>query len=119
MPILRAAPRDRSSPRPRTKGPQSFIRTVTVRPFLGFSTLTIDPSGSVLDAAVIRLGSKRSPLVVGRPANSVPYHEALTKWARGLGGGAGAYVIGDGGSATGVTCVVVHPGMINNTTILQ
>jgi len=115
MPIFCAAPLERSRLRPRTYGPQSLIRTVTDRPFRGFSTLTKDPSGNVLEAAVIRFGSKRSPLAVVRPANSAPYQEAFTTFAGrlvgwgGVGWGGGTVVSARGGGVTRVA----HPGMAN------
>ena len=51
-PICCAAPCDRSSERPRTKGPRSLIRTTTDLPVSGLVTLTCEPSGRVLEAAV-------------------------------------------------------------------
>jgi hypothetical protein len=51
-PICLAAPCDKSSDRPLTKGPRSLIRTTTDLPVSGFVTLTCEPSGSVFDAAV-------------------------------------------------------------------
>ena len=51
-PICRAAPCDRSSERPRTNGPRSLIRTTTDLPVSGLVTLTCEPNGKVLDAAV-------------------------------------------------------------------
>jgi hypothetical protein len=118
MPIFRAAPRDKSILRPPTYGPRSVIRTSTDFPLLGFVTRTIEPSGSVLEAAVIRFGSKRSPFEVRWPANSDPYHEAVTTplslglrttGAAGRAGGTGATAIG--GGFTGIA--VLHPASIN------
>jgi len=77
-PICSAAPCDRSSERPRTNGPRSLIRTTTDLPVSGFLTLTCEPSGSILDAAVIPSGLKLSPLLVRRPAKPGPYHEATS-----------------------------------------
>ena len=48
-------------------------------PFCGFVTLTTEPIGNALDAAVRALGLNISPLVVLRPAKPGPYHEAFTR----------------------------------------
>ena len=81
IPSRSAARWDRSRPRPRTNGPQSLIRTRTDRPLRGLVTRTTDPSGKLLDAAVIRFGLNRSPLVVRLPAKPGPYHDAFTSCA--------------------------------------
>src|SRR6188768_2968272 len=47
--------------RPRTNGPRSLIRTVTLRPFRLLVTLTFVPNGSVRCAAVRPLGCALSP----------------------------------------------------------
>jgi hypothetical protein len=67
-PIFCAAAGDRSRLRPRTAGPRSLILTWVERPFFRLVTLKLDPSGSVFEAAVRALGSKRSPLEVRCPA---------------------------------------------------
>ena len=72
IPSFSAARRDRSRLRPGTKGPRSLIRTLTDFPFCGFVTLTTEPIGNALDAAVRALGLNISPLVVLRPAKPDP-----------------------------------------------
>jgi hypothetical protein len=67
-PIFCAAAGDRSRLRPRTAGPRSLILTWVERPFFRLVTLKLDPSGSVFEAAVRALGSKRSPLEVRCPS---------------------------------------------------
>jgi hypothetical protein len=67
-PILRAAAGDKSRLRLRVRGPRSFTLTSTERPFRRLVTRTIEPIGSVLEAAVRRLGSNRSPLEVRLPS---------------------------------------------------
>ena len=66
-PIFCAAAGDRSRLRPRTAGPRSLILTWAERPFFRLVTFKLDPSGSVFEAAVRALGSKRSPLEVRCP----------------------------------------------------
>src|SRR5712692_214514 len=53
--------------------------TITDRPLRRLVTRTLLPRGSVRCAQVSLDGSKRSPLAVGRRANSPPYHEACPK----------------------------------------
>src|SRR6185437_10469135 len=74
----------------RTKGPRSLMRTFTDLPFSGFVTLTTEPIGRFLEAAVKALGLKGSPLVVFWPASPGPYQEAFTTllagaWLAGVG----------------------------------
>src|SRR5262249_6862326 len=88
IPSFCAARLDKSNVRPRTCGPRSLIRTSTERPFSGLVTTTREPSGRVFDAAVMAFWLKRSPVVVRRPLNPGPYHEASS--CRGLGAGRGA-----------------------------
>jgi hypothetical protein len=45
----------------------SLILTVTERPFCGFVTVKVVPIGQVRAAAVLPLGSNRSPLAVRLP----------------------------------------------------
>ena len=106
----RAARCDRSRLRPGTNGPQSLIRTATVRPFSTFMTRTIEPIGIVVEAAVSFSGLKRSPLLVRCPANPGPYHEALIV-GTGAGftiGGGSAITGGGAGSGVSWTGVVAH-----------
>lgn len=67
IPIFSAARYERSRLRPRTLGARSLIRTFTERPVEGLVTMTVEPIGKVLDAAVNALGSYSSPLAVRRP----------------------------------------------------
>jgi hypothetical protein len=53
--------------------------TFTDFPFRGFVTLTTEPIGNVLEAAVNMLGLNVSPLEVLRPANPGPYQDAFRK----------------------------------------
>src|ERR1700722_9574703 len=104
MPSSSAARLDRSKLRPRTCGPRSLIRTVTDFPVLGLVTITLDPIGKVLEAAVISSGSNTSPLAVRRPAISSPWYDALTEavgCARDCGGGGGGTGAGAGATAGG------------------
>jgi hypothetical protein len=50
--------------RPLTYGPRSVILTVTARPVFLLVTLTVEPNGSDLCAAVIELLSRGMPLAV-------------------------------------------------------
>jgi hypothetical protein len=68
-----------------------LIRTTTERPLETLVTLTREPIGSEREAAVSSLGLKTSPLLVRRPLNSTPYHDALTTWP---GGAAPRAVVG-------------------------
>lgn len=52
------------------------MRTTTERRLLTFVILTSEPSAKVREAAVSRRWSKISPLLVRRPWNLGPYHEA-------------------------------------------
>ena len=61
------APRERSRQRLATNGPRSLMRTVTDLPFDVFVTRTFVLKGSVLCAAVMPSGRKRSPLAVREP----------------------------------------------------
>src|SRR3984893_10435628 len=83
-PIFCAARCERSRLRPRTNGPRSLMRTLTERPFETLVTRTTEPSGSVREAAVSRLGSNRSPLDVRCPLNASPYHEAVATPGEGV-----------------------------------
>src|SRR6266567_3397864 len=72
--------------RPGTIGPRSLIRTTTARRLRRFVTLTIVPKGREGCAAVRSYMLKGSPLAVGLPSKSSPYHEAVPIWyARPLG----------------------------------
>jgi hypothetical protein len=63
-----------------------------------FITRTIDPIGIVVEAAVSLFGLKRSPLLVRRPANRGPYHEACTiRVGAGFTTGGGTITTGGGG----------------------
>jgi hypothetical protein len=67
-------------------------------------TLTTEPIGKVLDAAVRAFGLYTSPLVVFFPARPGPYHEALTTWTAGVGlalGWIGCAIVGGGGRGGG------------------
>jgi hypothetical protein len=77
-PIRLAAASDRSRLRPLTNGPRSLTLTTTELPVERLVTRIRDPRGKVLDAAVKLCSLKTSPLVVRRPLNPGPYHEALT-----------------------------------------
>ena len=77
MPILSAARRDRSRPRPVTNGPRSLTFTFTDLPFRGFVTLITEPIGNVLEAAVSARGLNVSPVKVLRPTKPGPYQEAF------------------------------------------
>src|SRR5207248_5197563 len=79
------------------------------------------PSGTVTDAAVNRCGLKGSPLVVMRPANPGPYHDASTSWAMGVGAmrepeTAGIAFISTGCDAAGAG-VNAYPVMANERLI--
>jgi len=52
--------------------------------------------------------------VVGRPANSVPYHEALTIWTGGAGGRIGVFAMGAGRCGATTVAGVAHPEAIND-----
>lgn len=52
LPILLNADFERSMMRPLTKGPRSLILTITLLPLLLFVTLTFEPKGKCLWAAV-------------------------------------------------------------------
>jgi hypothetical protein len=78
-PILWAAAVDRSILRPGVTGPRSLILTLTQRPFCRLVTRTIDPIGSVFEAAVKPLGSKPSPFAVRRPLYPGPYQDATIR----------------------------------------
>src|SRR5262245_53531416 len=54
----------RSMQRPFTYGPRSVIVTVTARPVFLLVTLTVEPTGSDLCAAVMALSSRGIPLAV-------------------------------------------------------
>jgi len=84
-----------------TKGPRSLIRTFTDLPFSGFVTLTTEPIGSVLEAAVSALGLYTSPLVVFCPVRPGPYHEAFMIWLAGVGVAVGWIGCAIGGSTSG------------------
>jgi len=73
---------ERSNIRCRTYGPRSFTRTLTTLPVDRFVTLTTVPRGKVLCAAVNWWGLKCSPLAVGRPSFSRPYHDAKPTCAK-------------------------------------
>src|SRR5712692_6645665 len=105
----RAARCDKSRPRPGTNGPQSLIRTATVRPFSTFITRTIEPIGIVVEAAVSFSGLKRSPLLVRWPANPGPYHEARTVGTgAGFTTGGGSAIIGGGGGGSDGAGTLAH-----------
>ena len=70
--MLLKAELERSMMRPLTKGPRSFTRTTTVLPFWVLVTFTRVPKGRLRWAAVSLPWSKRSPLAVLRPWNSLP-----------------------------------------------
>ena len=53
--------------RVRLAGSRSVIVTTTLDPVESDVTRTTEPSGNVVCAAVIRLGSNTSPLLVRRP----------------------------------------------------
>ena len=117
MPISLAARAERSRLLPPTNGPQSLMRTLTERPFFGFSTRTTEPSGTVTEAAVSRRGLKRSPLVVSRPANPAPYQDANTSWMMGFGAPrepemAGIALTGTGCDAAGAA-LTAYPAIAN------
>ena len=76
-PSFRAAAFDTSITRPRTCGPRSTIRTVTLRPLRRSVTRTRLPNGRVRCAAIMAFGSNFTPLAVRLPANLSPYHDAL------------------------------------------
>ena len=59
------------------KGPRSFTRTSSWRPFSRLVTRTRLGNGSVGWAALTAFMSKRSPFAVGRPWKPGPYHEAM------------------------------------------
>src|SRR6516165_9471159 len=63
-PRARAPALDRSMQRPLTYGPRSVIVTVTAKPFFLLVTLTLEPKGSDLCAAVMKLSSRGMPLAV-------------------------------------------------------
>ncbi len=89
-------------------GPRSLIRTRTLKPVPGLVTSTQVPSGSVRCAAVICVGSKRSPDAVLWPFNRSPYQLATPTSAppvAGPVGAAGAGVVAAGGGLGG--CVAV------------
>ena len=100
-----AARLDRSIFRPLMKGPQSLTRTLTERPFARLVTLTSEPSGTALEAAVSSRARNRSPLAVLRPSTPGPYHDA-TPVIDCVGAGTGAsWGAGEArpGSVAGVT----------------
>src|SRR5258708_6610055 len=68
-PTARAAPVDRSSTRPRMKGPRSLTVTTTLRP--PWVTLSLVPNGSERWAQVIAFWLKRAPEAVLLP-DSLP-----------------------------------------------
>ena len=72
QPSCCAAPRERSSCFPLTKGPLSLIRTIT--DLLLYVKCSFVPNGRFLCAAVIPLGLNRSPFAVFFPCM---YHEAV------------------------------------------
>jgi hypothetical protein len=127
MPIFSAARRDRSRPRPATNGPRSLTFTFTDFPFRGFVTLTTEPIGNVVEAAVSALGLNVSPLEVLRPAKPGPYHEAFRKWLVGVGVAAGrsgctinCIAVAGGGTAGRVsTCVQVEAETSPAATVLS
>jgi len=75
--ICLKAASDRSRILPATNGPRSLIRTTTVFPFSLLVTLTRVPNGRVLWAAVKAFLLNFSPLAVGKPWASLPYHEHI------------------------------------------
>src|SRR5262245_63252928 len=68
-----AAACERSAMRRPMFGPRSFTRTITLRPFRRFVTLTRVPNGSVGCAIVRSAASDASPLAVGRSWNDAQY----------------------------------------------
>ena len=69
--------------RPRTNGPRSLIRTVTLRPLRRLVTRTCVPNASVRCAAVSPVGFARSPLAVLEPEYA--YTDAIPDSAIALG----------------------------------
>ena len=66
-PISLAASRERSMILPLIYGPRSLILTRTFLPLARLVTLTMEPNGNDLCAAVSSCMLKRSPLAVRRP----------------------------------------------------
>src|SRR5215471_6383058 len=84
-PRARAPALDRSMQRPLTYGPRSVIVTVTAWPFFLLVTLTLEPKGSDLCAAVMTLSSRGMPLAVLVPrcdASPTAYTDATQSSAR-------------------------------------
>jgi hypothetical protein len=74
----------------------------------------------IADAAVSRWGSKRSPLVVSRPANRRPYQDAITSWTAGVRRGESELIDGIGDAVTGADATraeVTVPETIANGTL--
>jgi hypothetical protein len=74
-----------------------LIRTRTARPFDRLVTLTTEPSGITLEAAVISRAWKVSPEAVRRPSKPGPYQEATPTVEVRLIGGDGLVCATDAG----------------------
>ena len=69
MPISRAVAGERSTTRPFTYGPRSWMVITALRPVSRLVTLAVVPRGSVLLAALSSRGSMRVPSAIFRPVN--------------------------------------------------
>jgi hypothetical protein len=100
MPNCSAVPFETSTTRPGALGPRSVTLTRADRPFLRLVTLTVDPSGMCLAAAVCPSAWNVVPLAVFFPSNRRPYQLALPRKVPGrtlrLARACGASLLHDG-----------------------